>query len=73
MTVVEVIQRSTEFLQRHGVESPRLQVELLLGHVLKLPRLQLYLCHDRVLAEAELDTLRTLVKRRANRELIDRQ
>jgi len=68
MTVVEVIQRSTEFLQRHGVESPRLQVELLLGHVLKLPRLQLYLCHDRVLAEAELDTLRTLVKRRANRE-----
>ena len=68
MTVVEVIQRSTEFLQRHGVESPRLQVELLLGHVLKLPRLQLYLCHDRVLTEAELDILRTLVKRRANRE-----
>ena len=68
MTVIEVIQRSTEFLQRHGVESPRFQVELLLGHVLKLPRLQLYLCHDRVLAEAELDTLRTLVKRRANRE-----
>lgn len=68
MTVVEVIQRSAEFLQRREVESPRLQVELLLGHVLKLPRLQLYLCHDRVLTEAELDILRTLVKRRANRE-----
>lgn len=68
MTVVEVIQRSTEFLQRHGVDSPRLQVELLLGHVLKLPRLQLYLCHDRVLLPSELDPLRTLVKRRASRE-----
>ncbi len=68
MTVIEVIQRSTEFLQRHGVETPRLQVELLLGHLLKLPRLQLYLCHDRVLREPELETLRGLVKRRARRE-----
>ena len=30
MTVLEVIQRSTEFLTRKGVDSPRLQVELLL-------------------------------------------
>lgn len=68
MTVREVIQRSTEFLQRHGVDSPRLQAELLLAHRLKLPRLQLYLNHDRVLAEPELAALRALVQRRAKRE-----
>ncbi len=68
MTVLEVIQRSTEFLQRHGVDSPRLQIELLLAHVLKLPRLQLYLNHDRTLDEPELAALRALVQRRAKRE-----
>ncbi|MEQ2007175.1 MAG: peptide chain release factor N(5)-glutamine methyltransferase, partial [Limisphaerales bacterium] len=68
MTVLEVIQRSAEFLKRHGVDSPRLQIELLLAHVLKLPRLQLYLNHDRALTEAELAALRALVQRRAKRE-----
>ena len=68
MTVREVIQRSTEFLQRHGVDSPRLQAELLLAHLLKLPRLQLYLNHDRALAEPELAALRALVQRRSKRE-----
>lgn len=68
VTVLEVIQRSTEFLQRHAVDSPRLQIELLLAHVLKLPRLQLYLNHERGLTEAELAALRALVQRRAKRE-----
>ncbi len=68
MTVLEVIQRSSEFLAKKGVESPRLQIELLLSHVLKLPRLRLYLNFERTLADAELNTLRELVKRRAARE-----
>lgn len=68
MTVLEVIQRSTEFLTRKGVESPRLQVELLLAHVLKMPRMKLYLNFDRRLSEQELETLRGLVKRRSERE-----
>lgn len=68
VTVLEVIQRSTEFLTRKGVDSPRLQVELLLAHVLKMARMKLYLNFDRVLSEPELETLRGLVKRRAERE-----
>ena len=50
MTVLEVIQRSTEFLSKKGVDSPRLQAELLLAHVLRLPRMQLYLDFERALA-----------------------
>jgi release factor glutamine methyltransferase len=68
VTVLEVIQRSTEFLSQKGVESPRLQTELLLSHLLKLPRMQLYLNFERVLTGAELDEVRQLVKRRAKRE-----
>ena len=68
MTVNEIIQRGAEFLERHGVDSPRLQSELLLAHVLKLPRLQLYLNHDRPVVEPQLGTVRALVQRRAKRE-----
>lgn len=66
--MLEVIQRSTEFLSRKGVETPRLQAELLLAHVLACPRLKLYLEFERNLAPAELDAMRELVRRRGNRE-----
>jgi release factor glutamine methyltransferase len=67
---LELIQRSTDFLMRKGVDSPRLQVELLLGHVLRMPRLQLYLQYDRELTPSEMDPLRELVRRRGDREPI---
>ncbi|HYV27178.1 MAG TPA: peptide chain release factor N(5)-glutamine methyltransferase [Candidatus Eisenbacteria bacterium] len=68
MTVLQVIQRSTEFLAKKGVDSPRLQAELLLAHLLKLPRMQLYLNFERALTPAEEDGLRELIKRRGQRE-----
>ena len=68
VTVLEVIQKSSAFLAQRGVESPRLQTELLLAHVLQLPRMKLYLNFDRALTDAELSALRELVKRRGQRE-----
>lgn len=68
MTVLEVIQKSAEFLAGRGVDSPRLNAELLLAHVLGLPRMKLYLNFERALAPAELDRMRELVRRRARRE-----
>jgi release factor glutamine methyltransferase len=68
VTVLEVIQKSTEFLEGKGVDSPRLQTELLLAHVLKLPRMKLYLNFERALLATELDEVRALVKRRGQRE-----
>lgn len=68
MTVLEAIQRSTEFLVKKGVDSPRLQSELLLAHLLKQPRMRLYLEFERVLAPAEVDDFRELIKRRGQRE-----
>jgi release factor glutamine methyltransferase len=68
VTILEVINRSAEFLAKKGVDSARLQIELILAHVLGVPRLKLYLNFERELTDEELDAARTLVKRRANRE-----
>ena len=68
MTVLEAIQKSAEFLAKKGVESPRLQTELLLAHLLRLPRMKLYLNFERALTPAETDALREFVKRRGRRE-----
>jgi release factor glutamine methyltransferase len=68
VTVLEAIKRSTEFLARKGVDSPRLQTELLLAHLLRQPRMRLYLEFERVLTAAEVDGIRELVRRRGLRE-----
>ena len=68
MTVLEAIQKSTEFLSKKNIESPRLQTELLLAHLLEMPRLKLYLNFERTLTTAETDMLREFIKRRGQRE-----
>lgn len=65
---MEIIQRSADFLGRQGVDSARLQSELLLAHALQVPRLKLYLDFERALSPAELETVRRFIKRRAKRE-----
>lgn len=68
VTVLEGIQKSADFLQKKGVDSPRLHAELLLAHILKLPRMKLYLNFERALTDSETDALRDAVRRRGTRE-----
>src|SRR6266498_1170209 len=68
MTVLQVLQSSTEYLKKHKIENPRLNAEHLLAHVLGRKRIELYLEFERELTETELGPLRGLVKRRSEGE-----
>jgi release factor glutamine methyltransferase len=67
-TVLEVIKSTTDYFQKRGVESPRLNIEHLLAHALGKRRMDLYLEFDRPLGAQELEPLRDLVRRRAEGE-----
>jgi release factor glutamine methyltransferase len=68
VTLGEVLASSAEYLARKGVDSPRLDAELILAHAYGMTRLELYTSFDRPLTEAELAIARPLVERRGRRE-----
>ena len=68
MTVAEVLRASTAYLGERGIDTARLDAELLLSRALGLTRIELYTQHDRPLTEAERAAARALVQRRGRRE-----
>lgn len=67
-TVLEALKKTTEYLEKKGIESPRVNAEIMLAHVLKCKRLQLYLSFDRPLDENEKNLYRKFLQRRTNHE-----
>jgi release factor glutamine methyltransferase len=64
-TIGRLLTWTTDYLKGQGVESPRLEAEVLLAHAQSCPRIQLYTEFDHVAEPDVRETYRDLVKRRA--------
>lgn len=67
-TIGRLLQWSEGFFREKGIETPRLDAEVLLAHVLEKPRIYLYVHYDQPLDPRELAAYRGFVRRRAVRE-----
>ena len=67
-TILKVFEWTKAHFEQKGLDSPRLDAELILAHVLKLQRVMLYARFDQPLAMEELAQIRALVARRARKE-----
>jgi release factor glutamine methyltransferase len=67
-TVRTLLAWARGWLERRGVESPRLDAELILAHALGCDRVRLYVEHDKPLTPEELARVKPLLQRRAERE-----
>jgi len=67
-TILKVLQWTTDYFRRKGLEQPRSDAEVLLAHALGLRRVDLYLRYDQPLRPEELARYRALIQRRAARE-----
>ena len=67
-TIRRILEWTTGHLQRQGIETPRLDAEILLAHARGCQRIELYTRYDHVLSDGERSVMRELVLRRAQRE-----
>jgi len=67
LEVLTVLRRTEQYLGKAGIDTPRLDAEVLLAFVLDVPRMSLYTGYDRPLTPEELSRYRALVRRRAER------
>jgi release factor glutamine methyltransferase len=67
-TPIALARKAAEVLAARGIETARLDAELLLAAVLGVRRLDLYLQHERPVTGAELEAYRAVIRRRLRRE-----
>ncbi|MDU2063818.1 MAG: peptide chain release factor N(5)-glutamine methyltransferase [Sporomusaceae bacterium] len=66
-TIGRILAWTKQYFAAKGVESPRLDAEVLLSHILKQDRIYLYVHFDQPLTPEELTAYREAVKERAQR------
>jgi release factor glutamine methyltransferase len=64
-TVGSILNWTTAYFQKQGIESARLDAEVLISHALQFERIGLYVQFTMPVAEPERDLIRALVKKRA--------
>jgi len=67
-TIRTVLSWARLYFEKKGIDTPRLDAEVLLAHALDCTRIDLYLDMDRPLVQEELSRFRALIRRRSERE-----
>lgn len=67
MNIKELLNRSDQFLAERGIESSRLDAEVLMADLLDMERINLYVKYDYPLKSTEIDSYREMIKKRAQR------
>ncbi len=67
MNIKEILNRTDKFLSDRGIESSRLDAEVLLADLLDIERINLYVKFDYPLKSSELEEYRKRIKKRAKR------
>ena len=65
---IEALRWAAELLNNKGIESARLEAEILLAHVLKVGRLYLYINPEQELTQDQIDSYNKLIQRRSEHE-----
>ncbi|MFH1008169.1 MAG: peptide chain release factor N(5)-glutamine methyltransferase [Candidatus Latescibacterota bacterium] len=65
-TVLRILNWTTDYLDKKGIEHGRLNAERMLGHALGMSRLDLYLKFDRPLCPNERSVFKSLLSKRTN-------
>ena len=67
MNIKELLNRSDQFLAERGIESSRLDAEVLMADLLDMERINLYVKYDYPLKSTEINRYRERIKKRAQR------
>ncbi len=67
-TIIDVLKWATDYFIGKGIESPRLNIELMLCSVLNIPRIKIYTQFDKPLNELELKNLKNMILKRVSGE-----
>lgn len=67
LTIIEIVNKSTDFLSSKGIESAKSEVEWILSRVLETTRVQLYLDHENLVSEDKVNSIRDMVIKRGKR------
>jgi len=66
LTVLTILERSEQYFRQVGLDSPRLDAEVLLAFALGLSRVEIYTGFDRPLTPVEISACRDVIRRRAD-------
>ena len=68
-TVLALLTWTTDYFKRAGIDSARLDAEVLLAHALETERLRLYVEYEKPVLQEERDAYRVLVQKRAQERI----